>query len=154
MTFKNQLRNYVLELSTQHATEIAKNSIHSIMNDPKNSVGLIINERYLNLPPTISVPSFTKLKSVFLFIVLFRSELIEFNNFNFIFRNEIDAMIEKEPKYNFTHYLMICKLYKIPSSKKKNANSQQHEVMWCNAEEEIFDQVSHLFAFSKDMPRL
>lgn len=68
--FKSQLRNYILELSKQHATEIAKNSIHSVLNDPKNSVGLIINERYLNLPPTISVPSFTKLKCVIIIYFL------------------------------------------------------------------------------------
>lgn len=62
---KSQLRNSILELSKEHATEVAKNSLHSVLNDPKNSVGLIINERYLNLPPTISVPSFSKLKWVF-----------------------------------------------------------------------------------------
>lgn len=53
-------------------------------------------------------------------------------------------MSKKEPKFNFTHYLLMCKLYKIPSSKKKNANSQQYEVLWCNPEEEILDQVRYL----------
>ena len=56
----------------------------------------------------------------------------------------MEAMSKKEPKFNFTHYLMMCKLYKIPSSKKKNANSQQYEVLWCNPEEEILDQVRYL----------
>ncbi len=49
-------------MAKQHAIERTKEYITSIFEDTTKSVGYIINERYLNLPPALSVPSFPKLK--------------------------------------------------------------------------------------------
>ncbi|XKL66200.1 hypothetical protein PGB90_009620 [Kerria lacca] len=114
--FVNQLKNNLIELSESYATEKTKEYIQTIFDDDNNSIGFIINERYLNLPPVISVQSFSKLK------------------------NEIDVYSEKNPKFNFTHYIMICKLYKAPVNKKKSTSDQNCEVIWCNTEEEIFNK--------------
>lgn len=36
---------------------------------------------------------------------------------------------------------MICKLYKIKQSKRSNKNNHSEQIVWSNAEEEIFDEV-------------
>lgn len=130
-------------MSESYATEKTKEYIQTIFDDDNNSIGFIINERYLNLPPVISVQSFSKLKLVLkmykiLLIIAFFNNL---NGKNFCFRNEIDVYSEKNPKFNFTHYIMICKLYKAPVNKKKSTSDQNCEVIWCNTEEEIFNKV-------------
>lgn len=62
MQFISQLRNMFLELSKQHATDKTKVYISSLLNDPNYCVGFILNERYSNIPPVISVPSLNRLK--------------------------------------------------------------------------------------------
>lgn len=115
--FVAQLKTLFLELSKQHATEQTKTYLTSVLNNPANEVGYIINERYLNLPPAVSVPLLKKLMF------------------------EIKAESQKNSFFKFTHYIVICKLYKESNSKKKQKNNiQNQEVLWCNIEEEIFDK--------------
>jgi hypothetical protein len=60
---------------------------------------------------------------------------------------------EKNLAFDFTHIILICKLYKMdtePTKKKKSGKNktpvtQENEILWSNPEEELFDQVSILF---------
>lgn len=47
----------------------------------------------------------------------------------------------KNPSIEFSYLIMICKLYKMKQSKKENKKNQNEQVIWSNAEEEIFDEV-------------
>lgn len=48
---------------------------------------------------------------------------------------------EKNPTNYYSYIIMICKLYKIKQSKKSNKNNHSEQIVWSNAEEEIFDEV-------------
>lgn len=56
------------------------------------------------------------------------------------FSKELIKVKSKNPSNDFSYLIMICKLYKMKSSKKDRKN-QAEEVVWSNAEEEIFDEV-------------
>lgn len=58
-------------------------------------------------------------------------------NYKYNFSKELAKVKAKNPANDFTYLIMICKLYKMKPS-KKNKNEQ---VIWSNAEEEIFDEV-------------
>lgn len=46
----------MLELSKQHGENNISDFINNLLNDNNRPVGLLINERYVNIPPAISVP--------------------------------------------------------------------------------------------------
>lgn len=46
----------MLELSKQHGENNISDFINNLLNDNQKPVGLLINERYVNIPPPISVP--------------------------------------------------------------------------------------------------
>lgn len=140
-----QLRSYFSNLKKQSGsgTDQALSYISSIIDDPQKTVGLIINERYSNLPSEISVPSFTKLKLVirklkgfFIHVTQWRRNYCVWN------RNEIETVSSKDVNYQFTHYIMVCRLYKMQTGSKKKAKNTDSAVTWCNLEDEIFDRVS------------
>lgn len=51
----------------------------------------------------------------------------------------------KNPSNDFSYLIMICKLYKMKQSKKGNKSNQNDQVIWSNAEEEIFDEVYYSY---------
>ena len=57
-----QLRSLLLELCSEHATDQANTLIRSILGDDSQSIGLLINERIVNIPAQISVPLLESLK--------------------------------------------------------------------------------------------
>jgi hypothetical protein len=57
-----QLRKLLLELSSEHATDYTNTLIRSILADDTKSLGLLINERIINIPAQISVPLLESLK--------------------------------------------------------------------------------------------
>lgn len=46
----------MLDLSKQHSENNTSNFIKTLLEDNKKPVALLINERYVNIPPPISVP--------------------------------------------------------------------------------------------------
>lgn len=60
---------------------------------------------------------------------------------NDYFSKEIVKAKSKNPSIDFSYFIMICKLYKMKPKKKENKNNQNEQVVWSNAEEEIFDEV-------------
>jgi len=82
-----QLFDLVKELSEEHAGPTVHSEIVNILTNTK-SLGLLINERFVNIPPKISDPLFTSLMS------------------------ELDRIKKKDTTYDFDYFIMICKMHK------------------------------------------
>lgn len=93
------------------------NGIHNGLSNLK--CALVINERFLNLPPKISTPCYTELIS----------ELNEKVNKN----GEID--------YSFDNIIMVCKILKNKSEAKASTDGQA-QIIYVNAEDELFDEAA------------
>ncbi|CAA9994708.1 unnamed protein product [Nesidiocoris tenuis] len=57
-----QLRTLLSELANEHATTDIAELIKTVLADPEKPLGLIINERYVNIPCQISVPLLESLR--------------------------------------------------------------------------------------------
>lgn len=110
-----QLHKLMLDLSKQHGENNTSTFISDLLGDDNKPVALLINERYVNIPPPISVPLLQSISK------------------------ELTKMKTKNPETDFTYFIMICKLYKLKQT-KKNKNTHEEQIIWSNAEEEIFDE--------------
>lgn len=81
-----QLLALLDEMCKKHAKKPVQDEIFKLLN--KSKVGLLINERIVNIPAKISDPLLTSLN------------------------DEITRMAKKNPSYDFDYYIMICKLHK------------------------------------------
>lgn len=109
------------ELSSDHATDAAYTMIKNVLQNDSQPIGLLINERFINIPAQISVPLFENLIS------------------------EMKRASSRQMPFNFSYYILICKLYKMEDKKigtkkknKKKKNSETPTIIWSNPEEEIF----------------
>lgn len=102
-----QMQSYFLGKAEQHATEATRKLLRDIMTSNNKPLGFLINERFVNIPPQISVP-------------LLESLLKEVRRAN-----------EKKMPYNFVYYLMMVKFYRKGGKKNKAI-----EDLYSNAEEE------------------
>ena len=57
-----QLRGLLLDLCSEHATDQTNTLIRSLLSDDSQSIGLLINERIINIPAQISVPLLESLR--------------------------------------------------------------------------------------------
>lgn len=109
------------QLAEEHATDSVNTMVKSILENDSAQLGLLINERFVNIPAKISVPLLENLIS------------------------ELKRANSKNMPFNFSYYILICKLYKTEDkrvekktkSKNKNAGSEP-SILWSNPEEEIF----------------
>jgi len=104
------------------------NEIHKLLSTESSKIGLIVNERFSNLPPKISLPSYQQLFS--------------------------DLKAAKRDKHvkldlDLDWYLMVCKVLKPKANDKSKTSSESDKsattdpsVTYVNAEEEIFDEES------------
>ena len=127
-----QLRELLKQLASEHATDSTNAMIKNVLENDSAPLGLLINERFVNIPAQISVPLLENLIS------------------------EMRRAVNKNMPYHFSYYILICKLYKTneenqkkkSKSKRKNA-TEEPNVMWSNPEEEIFaDEATSSFEFS------
>lgn len=124
------LKTLMVELCQKHASSEVSSFLTRILEDSSSSVGLLINERFSSIPSQTAVP------------------LLE--NLN----KEIKKACSKHQPFNFSYYIIICKLYKVDSEKskekkKKKKNKPEEEGLWANPEEEIFNEKAvHTFEFS------
>lgn len=102
-----QIFALISDLAKEHATAEAQIEIERILKT--NRLGLLLNERFLNIPVKISDPLLTCLEK------------------------EIEKIKKKEQSYNFDYYVMICKLHK-----EEEKGETNEECLYANAEEEIF----------------
>ncbi|KAI4486937.1 hypothetical protein M0802_012194 [Mischocyttarus mexicanus] len=127
-----QLRDLLIELSSEHATDAAYTMIKHVLENDSQPIGLLINERFINIPAQISVPLFENLIS------------------------EMKRATSKKMPFDFSYYILICKLYKMEdkrigkkSKNKKKDNNEMPTIVWSNPEEEIFaDNATISFEFS------
>ncbi|KAJ8686212.1 hypothetical protein QAD02_022006 [Eretmocerus hayati] len=125
-----ELRTLLKHLISEHATDSTKTLIENVLEKDSASLGLLINERFVNIPPLISVPLLENLAS------------------------EIKRAISKNMAFNFTHLLLICKLYKTSEDNqkkkgKRKSNTEESNLLWSNPEEELFaDEAICSFEFS------
>lgn len=106
--------------------------IKNILENDSEALGLLINERFVNIPAQISVPLLENLTS------------------------EIKRANNKRMAFDFSYYVLICKLYKMEDQKmgkkaksKKKRNGEEPTVIWSNPEEEIFaEDATCSFEFS------
>ncbi|XP_032682524.1 protein BCCIP homolog [Odontomachus brunneus] len=132
-----QLRDLLKQLASEHATDPANAMIKNVLENDAAQLGLLINERFVNIPAQIAVPLLENLIS------------------------EVKRATNKNMPFNFTYYILICKLYKWEDNKKisrktknKNKNADNEStILWSNREEEIFAEeatISFEFSVEKD----
>lgn len=115
-----QLRAYVVEKASSHAEDSVAAQFRDILGNNSRPVGFLLNERFINIPPQISVPLLENLYK------------------------EIRRANDKKMDYNFTHYLMILKFYRKEAKKGKPA-----EDIYSNPEEEVvFKEAIASFEYS------
>ncbi|XP_029156482.1 protein BCCIP homolog [Nylanderia fulva] len=127
-----QLRDLLKQLADEHATDAANAMIKNVLENDAAQLGLLINERFVNIPAKISVPLLENLIS------------------------EVKRANNKNMPFNFSYYVLICKLYKSEdkktNKKSKNKNRKtgnEPSILWSNPEEEIFaENATVSFEFS------
>ncbi|CAK9805977.1 Protein BCCIP homolog [Anthophora quadrimaculata] len=127
-----QLRELLRQLANEHATDSTNAMIKNVLENDSEAIGLLINERFVNIPAQISVPLLENLTS------------------------EIKRANTKKMPFNFSYYILICKLYKTEDKNlekklkhKKKGNREEPTILWSNPEEEIFaDEATVSFEFS------
>lgn len=119
-----QLFELMQRLSKDNANEATRGKIDAILNNSKK-IGLLINERFVNLPPKVADPLLSSLQA------------------------EVTRMIKRDASYDFEYYVVVCKLFKSKGQKGKcynlfmllrsyQRNSILATFIFSNAEEEIF----------------
>lgn len=126
-----QLRKVLADYSSDYASDTTNALIKSILENDSAALGLIINERFVNIPADIAVPLLENLIS------------------------DMKRAVTKKMPYDFQYYVLISKLYKPKPApgmkKKKRGGVDEPELMWSNPEEEIFaDDAMCSFEFSVD----
>lgn len=119
-------------MANEHATDAANTMIKHVLENDSEALGLLINERFVNILAQISVPLLENLVS------------------------EIKKANNKKLPFNFSYYILICKLYKTEDKKlekklkhKKKDNIEEPTIIWSNPEEEIFaEEATVSFEFS------
>lgn len=101
------LRAYLLDKCEKHSPPAMKQQFIDILSDDDKQTGLLINERFINIPPQISVPLLENLQ------------------------DEINRASKKRDAFKFTHFLMLIKFYR-----KEKKGSKPAEDIFSNGEEE------------------
>ncbi|KAF5278397.1 hypothetical protein FQA39_LY05886 [Lamprigera yunnana] len=102
-----QLFELMQRITKDNVEDTTTNKINDILNNA-NRLGLLINERFVNLPPKISDPLFTSLLE------------------------ELSRMAKRDPSYKFDYIILICKIYKSKRSKENIIFSNAEEEIFQN----------------------
>lgn len=119
-----QIKELILSLCEKDMVE----QLHKLFSDPTKPVGLLLSERFLNVPPQIALPMHQQLQK----------ELAESRQAN-------------QPCGKCYYYLMISKTFQEASRNSRNKGNapQKEELMFANAEEEFFYEKALLkFSYS------
>ncbi|XP_060066691.1 BRCA2 and CDKN1A-interacting protein-like [Ylistrum balloti] len=120
-----QVRSLLLDNCKACAKE-KMSRFSDMLHDSDQHVGLLLSERYLNIPPQISVPMYDSLIK------------------------DIEKCQRKQMKYTFARYVMISKTYRM-----KGVSKQKEEpIIFSNSEEELLHEASELsFTYSVEGDR-
>ncbi|XP_055905869.1 protein BCCIP homolog [Eupeodes corollae] len=115
-----QLRSYIISKAEKHATDATLVHLRDVLANEARPVGFLINERFINIPPQISVPLLENL------------------------HKEIKQANEKKMPFGFVYFIMIIKFHRREAKKNK-----PQEDVYVNAEEEVIaKQAVQSFEFS------
>ncbi|KAK2174969.1 hypothetical protein NP493_761g01047 [Ridgeia piscesae] len=121
-----QFKSYLIDRSTQCVTPDQLSRLKTLLNDDNHQVGLLLSERFVNIPPQIALPSYESLIK------------------------EMERATKKGMKYNFAYYVMICKTYKMPQpvlpsgGGRRKQKGEMEGRIFVNAEEEFFHEEATL----------
>lgn len=118
----DELRKYLIAKYEQFAATDERKLFNSVLNDDSKQIGFLINERFVNIPPQISVPLLENLQK------------------------EINRAAVKQDQFNFTHYMMLVKFHR---NDAKTSKDKVIEDIYANGEEEILcEQCDASFEYS------
>lgn len=100
-----EIRKHIQTKCDQFAADQDKQTFSSALNDDTKQVGLVINERFINIPAQIAVPLLENLQK------------------------EIQLAAIKKQKYQFDWYVMIVKFNR---KMKKGGGKDKHEDIYSN----------------------
>jgi len=109
----SQFRNLVIQKAKENATNEVCQQLTDIFENTSNVIAFLLNERYVNIPPQIAVPLMESLVK------------------------EVDRANRKKMPFQFTHYMMMLKFYKMETKKSKSSITSDN-IVYSNAEEEVF----------------
>ncbi|GFN82446.1 tetratricopeptide repeat protein 37 [Plakobranchus ocellatus] len=101
------LKTTCLENHKGDATRMTK-----LLDNASHQIGLMISERFINIPPQVALPSYQSLKS------------------------DIERAIRKKKKFNFSHLILISKTYRA-----KGETQMGNELFYSNPEEQLFSDM-------------
>ncbi|XP_076461199.1 protein BCCIP homolog [Babylonia areolata] len=104
---------------TSHCQSVAPEvggKVTELLHQTENHVGFFLNERFINIPPQIAVPSFQSL------------------------RKDLEKANEKKRNYSFKHLIMLCKTYQLKGASKTSDSS----LFFSNGEEELIAEMSDI----------
>jgi len=107
--FKKSLVEYL-------AKNCDRDELMSVLNNPAKSVGLLLTERFVNIPPLLAPPMLKCLNK------------------------EIDSAKNKKMPYNFTHFLLISKSFDVSTQKSEASEGLPPCLEFINPEDEVFQQ--------------
>ncbi|XP_076982505.1 BRCA2 and CDKN1A-interacting protein [Tamandua tetradactyla] len=113
-----QIKELILSFCEKNCEKTKVEQLDKLLNDPTKPVGLLLSERFINVPPQIALPMHQQLQK----------ELAEAHKTN-------------KPCGKCYFYLLISKTFVEAgknNSKKKWSNEKKDELMFANAEEEFF----------------
>ncbi|XP_008579181.1 PREDICTED: BRCA2 and CDKN1A-interacting protein isoform X1 [Galeopterus variegatus] len=113
-----QIKELILSFCEKNCEKSMVEQLDKLLNDPSKPVGLLLSERFINVPPQIALPMHQQLQQ----------ELVEAHRTN-------------KPCGKCCFYLLISKTFEEAGknhSKKKWSNQKKDELMFANAEEEFF----------------
>lgn len=111
-----QLRTFLID-KAEHSQ--SGRPIVNILKDEQKTIGLLLNERFVNIPPQIAVPMLESLQK------------------------EVQRAANKREGFRFDHYILIVKLY------RKDGKNNKEEDIYSNGEEEVIcEQALANFTYS------
>jgi len=112
--------NELLTSKCEEAYKGEPSRMSKLLADPSKQVGLLISERFINIPPQVALPSYESLKA------------------------DIEKAVRKKKKFDFTHLVLISKTYR-----SKEGGAMGSEIFYSNPEEQLFSDMSDFnFTFS------
>ncbi|NXG02633.1 BCCIP protein, partial [Sakesphorus luctuosus] len=116
-----QIKELVLSRCEKSCDQRVVEQLSKLLSDSSKPVGLILSERFINVPPQIALPMHQQLQK----------ELTE-------------AQRTNKPCGKCHYYLLISKTFteatKSNSKRREGRNQQKEELMFANAEEEFFHE--------------
>nr|XP_003922154.2 BRCA2 and CDKN1A-interacting protein isoform X2 [Saimiri boliviensis boliviensis] len=124
-----QIKELILSFCEKNCEKNMVEQLDKLLNDTTKPVGLLLSERFINVPPQIALPMYQQLQK----------EVVEAHKTN-------------KPCGKCCFYLLISKTFVEAgknNSKKKWSNQKKDELMFANAEEEFFYEKAILkFSYS------